>query len=300
MSQNYQNVESTSNAQPESINLARYVANRNVLDLTTLTVGEMVVLCVQPPNQIGVIVAIFIAYAFTNTLSIFETVMMPILVKNETIDVTIHSHFGYPLLMCVSVTSALSFYAYRRFLGQSALPSISDRSFIFVSLIFGILGCLLLFRFNGLDLGTSIGFSLIGISLIIGIKSVLSMYTKIVGVAFGSTKISETGNGVSLYDRQKSVGWYLGLAMAFTVVFRILTPHINSFLLLHGGPKAAFIHMLILYVLSFLLLISKMNSLKPHYSYLIVKQKEMVTKGINEKDMRLLDTVEYVTSTPSL
>ena len=58
--------------------------------------------------------------------------------------------------------------------------------------------------------------------------------------------------------------------------------------------------MMILYIVSFLLLLTKIDALQPHYSYMIVKQKEMVTKGINEKDIRLLDTVEYVASTQSL
>ena len=57
--------------------------------------------------------------------------------------------------------------------------------------------------------------------------------------------------------------------------------------------------MIILYTLSFLLLVTKMSSLQPHYSYMIVKQKEIVTRGINEKDVRLLDTVEYLASTSS-
>ena len=242
--------------------MARYVANRNVLDAATLTVGEMRVLCTLPPNQIGVIVSLFIAYAFCNTLSIFETVMMPLLVNDDSIDFTLHSHFGYPFLACVSITSALSFFVYRRFLGPSALlhiNDVSDRSFVFVSLLFGIIGCLLLFRFHDLDIGTSVGFSLLGIGFVIGSKSVLSMYTKIVGVAFGSTKISESGNTISLYDRQKSVGWYLGIAMTCIVVFRMITPQINSFLFLQGGPIAAFIHMLILYTISFLLLIAKID-----------------------------------------
>ena len=52
-----------------------------------------------------------------------------------------------------------------------------------------------------MDMGTTIGFSLLAISLVIGIKSIYSLYTKIVGVAFGSTKVSEAGNSVSLYDR---------------------------------------------------------------------------------------------------
>ena len=149
-------------------------------------------------------------------------------------------------------------------------------------------------------MGTTIGFSLLAISLVIGIKSIYSLYTKIVGVAFGSTKVSETGNSVSLYDRQKTVGWYLGLAMTCTIIFRMLTPQINAQLLLIGGPSAVFIHMLALFALSFTFLITKMRHLKPHDSYLIIKQKEMVTKRISQKDIRLLDSINYMASGPSL
>ena len=193
MSQNFQNGSSDGGASPESVNLVRYVANRSVLDLATLTLGEMQVLCTLKPNQIGVIVSLFIVYAFCNSLAILETVMLPMLLSNEDFEFTVHSHIAYPLLACLSLTSALSFFIYRRFIDHQALPFISDRSFIFVSIILGFFGCSMLLCFKEIDLVATIGFSLIGISLVIGIKSLASMYTKIVGVAFGSTKISETG-----------------------------------------------------------------------------------------------------------
>ena len=158
-----------------------------------------------PPNQIGILVSLFVAYAYCNILSIFETVMMPLLIGKEERDISVQSNFGYPLLACVSVTSALSFFVYRRILDTSAsntpLHEIGDRSFLFVSLIMGILGCSLLIKNQSLSLGTTIGLSLMGISLMIGMKSIYSLYTKIIGVAFGSAGVSEAGNSVSLYDR---------------------------------------------------------------------------------------------------
>ena len=298
MSQNFQNGASNEGTSPESVNIARYVANRSVLDLATLTLGEMQVLCTLKPNQIGVTVSLFIVYAFCNSLAVLETVMLPMILQDEDFEHTVHSHIAYPLLACLSVTSALSFFIYRRFIDHQALPLISDRSFIFVSIILGFSGCAMLLRSHGINLLSTVGFSLIGISLVIGIKSLASMYTKIVGVAFGSTKISESGT-VQLYDRQRDVGWYLGIAMTCSVISRMVTPLFNTFLLLQGGPTAIFISMMVLYTLSFILLVTKMSSLQPHYSYMIVKQKEMVTRGINEKDVRLLDTVEYIASSQS-
>ena len=79
MSQNFQNTTSFDGGQPEHVNMQRFTTNRNVLDLATLTVGEMRDMSSLPPNQIGVLVSLFVAYAYCNTLSIFETVMMPLL-----------------------------------------------------------------------------------------------------------------------------------------------------------------------------------------------------------------------------
>ena len=175
--------------------------------------------------------SLFIVYAFCNSLAVLETVMLPMILQDEDFEHTVHSHIAYPLLACLSVTSALSFFIYRRFIDHQALPLISDRSFIFVSIILGFSGCAMLLRSHGINLLSTVGFSLIGISLVIGIKSLASMYTKIVGVAFGSTKISESGT-VQLYDRQRDVGWYLGIAMTCSVISRMVTPLFNTFLLL--------------------------------------------------------------------
>ena len=79
MSQNFQNGALYEGTSPESVNIARYVANRSVLDLATLTLGEMQVLCTLKPNQIGVTVSLFIVYAFCNSLAVLETVMLPML-----------------------------------------------------------------------------------------------------------------------------------------------------------------------------------------------------------------------------
>ena len=35
------------------------------------------------------------------------------------------------------------------------------------------------------------------------------------------------------------------------------------------------------------------NTVAPHYSYLIEKQKEIVQKGLSNKDLKILETPEY-------
>ena len=45
-------------------------------------------------------------------------------------------------------------------------------------------------------------------------------------------------------------------------------------------------------MLTFLL---KFDAMQPHQSYLILKQREMVTHGLDDKDLRLLDTIDNTT-----
>ena len=77
--------------------------------------------------------------------------MIPLLASQEDIDFTIQTSFGFPLLGCIAITSALSYFVYQRVIdtsfSNSALHEIGDRSFIFMSLIFGMFGSALLLKF---------------------------------------------------------------------------------------------------------------------------------------------------------
>ena len=41
-----------------------------------------------------------------------------------------------------------------------------------------------------------------------------------------------------------------------------------------------------------MLFLVKFDALSPHQSYLIMKQREMVTNGLDDKELRLLDTID--------
>jgi len=43
------------------------------------------------------------------------------------------------------------------------------------------------------------------------------------------------------------------------------------------------------------LFLFKFDSMQPHQSYLILKQREMVSQGLDDKELRLLDTVDHTT-----
>ena len=96
----------------------RFIENRNLQQVAILTENEMQVLCQLPPNRSGVLISIFIAYTLCSTLAMFETVLMPTITQADLIDNKIDTHFGYPLLTCISVTSAVSYFVFRRFITE--------------------------------------------------------------------------------------------------------------------------------------------------------------------------------------
>jgi len=97
----------------------RYLENRQLQQVAILTENEMRVLCQLPPNQSGIMISIFIAFAFCNALAMFETVLMPLITQADLIDNKIDTHFGYPLLTCISVTATVSYFVFRRFITQN-------------------------------------------------------------------------------------------------------------------------------------------------------------------------------------
>ena len=81
-----------------------------------MTENEMRVLCALPPDQSGILISILIAFAFCSSLAVFEVALMPLITQADLIDNQIDTHFGYPLLTCISVTAAVSYFVFRRFI----------------------------------------------------------------------------------------------------------------------------------------------------------------------------------------
>ena len=75
--------------------------------MAILTDNEMRVLCQLPPNQTGILIALLIAFTLSCSLSMFETCLMPLVTEADLIDNKIDTHFGYPLLTCISVTATV-------------------------------------------------------------------------------------------------------------------------------------------------------------------------------------------------
>jgi len=164
----------------------RYLENRNLQQVAILTENEMRVLCTLPPNQSGILISILIAFCLCSTLAVFETALIPLVAQADLVDNQIDTHFAYPLLACISVTTCVSYFVFRRFITESqrtSLPQLSDRSFTFVALLLGIIGSAFLINFQTMGPLSTIGFTILAIGLVIGAKSIYDLYAKIIGVS---------------------------------------------------------------------------------------------------------------------
>ena len=58
-------------------------------------------------------------YTLCSSLAVFEAALMPLITEADLLDNHIDTHFGYPLLTCVSVTAAVSYFVFRRFIVEN-------------------------------------------------------------------------------------------------------------------------------------------------------------------------------------
>ena len=86
------------------------------------------------------------------------------------------------------------------------------------------------------------------------------------------------------------------MAVICVTLFRVINPQVMSYLLLHGGAPAIFWLIVIVHCLALIIFLCKFDTLQPHQSYLILRQREMVTQGLDDKDLRLLDTIQSANS----
>ena len=170
----------------------RYLENRNLQQVAVLTDNEMRVLCQLPPNQSGVLISLLMAFNLCTSLAFFEISFMPLIIQADVTDgYQVDNHFGFPLLTCVSLTSAVSYFVFRRFINENSgsaairndMPSFSDRSFLFISLLLAIIGSVMLINYSSMGPLATIGFTIFAMSLVIGVKSIIDLYVKLIGIS---------------------------------------------------------------------------------------------------------------------
>ena len=121
---------------------------------------------------------------------------------------------------------------------------------------------------------TTIGLTLLAISLVIGVKSIIDLYAKLIGVSSllgENNRLLDTSeasaaneNNKNISNNRRSVGWYLGLAAICVIIFRVVTPQFTSYLLLHGGASAIFWAILCINCLTILIFLIKFDAMAPH------------------------------------
>ena len=79
----------------------------------------------------------------------------------------------------------MSYFVFRRFINENQrdLPAFSDRSYIFVSLCLAIIGSIMLINYQQMGPLATVGFTIFAMSLVIGVKSIIDLYVKIIGIS---------------------------------------------------------------------------------------------------------------------
>ena len=72
------------------------------------------------------------------------------------------------------------------------MPSFSDRSFLFISLLLAIIGSVMLINYSSMGPIATIGFTIFAMSLVIGVKSIIDLYVKLIGIS----SLLDSGTGV--------------------------------------------------------------------------------------------------------
>ena len=153
----------------------------------------------------------------------------------------------------------------------------SDRTYVFTTLLLGLIGSVFLIDYRTRNLNhwqVFIGFTLLAIAVIIGKQVTNNMFSKLIG---------------SNMNRS-----YLTFSLLIVCLTRMCAPFLNIHFLETGGLLKLMGMAAGLYLAGLLFMTLGINALTPHYSYLIEKQKEMLLKGYaTNKDIRILETPEY-------
>ena len=74
---------------------------------------------------------------------------------------------------------------FRRFINENQrdLPAFSDRSYIFVSLCLAIISSIMLINYQQMGPLATVGFTIFAMSSVIGVKSIIDLYVKIIGIS---------------------------------------------------------------------------------------------------------------------
>ena len=128
-------------------------------------------------------ISMILAFTMCSVLSAFELCLMPYLTEKNLEEHTITTHYGYPALTGIAITTVVCYFCFNQFHQTQTSPTVSDRSFLFISLMLGIIGSVFMLRYGNTEsIQQNVGLCFISVSLVIGFKSMMDLYAKIIGV----------------------------------------------------------------------------------------------------------------------
>lgn len=138
-----------------------------------LTIPEVLQIFSLPPNQLGLTVSLLVVLAFTNTLSIAESVLIPILARTNHV-FTVSS---------VILATYLVFYVYHAYEQRASYlqTQISDHAIILSMLLLNLVGSLTLVFTGQISLIGTLALMFVAISLV-GLPVSLSLFIKQIGI----------------------------------------------------------------------------------------------------------------------
>eukprot|EP00347_Sterkiella_histriomuscorum_P008445 403345068 len=287
----YQQNQSFNNSDSQ-IDIHRFVKNKDLIEATNMTEEEIRALYGLPPNMSGVMIAFLIQASIMNTFSIFETLLTPIVTDTDgliTDSMKLSKNYASSFFIIMSMFGLLGFFVFKKFYEQQRLNKLSDRAFVFVTLVFGLIGSLVLIDYQRRFIyqpQALIGFCLLSVSYFIGRRVTNNMFAKLIG-------ISPSNNSAK----------YLFASNFFIAIVRISAAYWNV-TAAHEGMYLIFGVQSTLQLLAIVFMTLCIEKLTPHYSYLIEKQREIMMEraldqdgkyegSFHQRDMRLLETPEY-------
>jgi len=201
----------------------------------------------------------FLIYAsLYSAFSTVETLLTPLVTDRalrHTTTLVNEPPYAYTVIGVIGLF-ALVVFLFFRFIVASR-PEFSkwgDRTYVFFSLMMGVIGSFLLIDYQTREIGTTrfvIGFGILISCFFLGRITTNNMFSKMVG---NSVKRS-----------------YIFYCLILIAASRIIFCYFSVLLLEAGGLVAVFGFNGVLFMLTVLLMLCSKNDLKPHYSYLIEK-----------------------------
>lgn len=127
--------------------------NKDLLAATNLSEDEIKALYALPPNFTGVLITLFIQLVMMNTLSIIETLATPLVTDSSmmfTDNLNFTTNFAVSLFVTMGLCGLFGFMMFKRIYEQQRINKFSDRAFVFTTLVFGLVGSLVLIDYKQL------------------------------------------------------------------------------------------------------------------------------------------------------